>query len=403
MPSYEYTVRDKQGVLQSGIVEGSSQETVLNILQRRGYTVLSLIEKKKAGAFTIPLSVLFGHVSLKDIVLLSRQLSTLFDAQVPVIEAFRTLAEEIKKPELKEALNQILTDVSGGLSLSQAFAKHPRLFSSFYINLIRSGEESGKLQEVFSYLADYVERNYYLTMKARNAMIYPAFILFAFILVIILMLIVVIPGLLEIFEETGQELPIYTRALLYVSTFLRHYGIILAVFIAICLVFLFRWKRTPDGALFFDRLMIHSPIIGTLYRKLYVARLADNLQILIASGIPILRAIEVTKDVVGNLVFARALEAAHKEVRGGGTISSAFRGTPEIPMLVTQMVRIGEATGRLDFILEKIAKFYRQEVDSTVDNLVSLIEPVLIMVLGAGIGLLLISVLMPLYNLVGSF
>ncbi|OGZ96895.1 MAG: hypothetical protein A2847_02710 [Candidatus Sungbacteria bacterium RIFCSPHIGHO2_01_FULL_50_25] len=398
MPSYDYQVRDKEGSLQRGTVEASSQEAVLDILQRRGYTVLSLREKRESK-FSFPF---VGHVSTKDVVILSRQLATLFEAQVPIIEALRTLAEETSKPALKDALGTILNDVTGGLSLSQAFAKHAKYFSAFYISLIRSGEESGKLQEVFSYLAEYVERSYYLTMKARNAMIYPAFILMAFILVIILMLVVVIPGLLEIFEETGQELPFYTKALLYISHGLRNYGIFIAIFFTLCGFFLVRWKRTPEGALFFARLQIHVPLVGELYRKLFVARLADNLTILISSGIPILRAIEVTRDVVGNLVFANALEEAYKAVRGGGTISSAFKNTKEIPLLVTQMIRIGEATGRLDFILQKISKFYQQEVNSAVDNLVSLIEPILIIVLGAGIGFLLMSVLVPLYNLVNA-
>ena len=398
MATFGYQVRDRQGVLEAGTIEASSKDSVLDILQRRGYTVLSVAEKKK-NAFSFSLR---GRATAKDVVVLSRQLATLFEAQVPIIESLRTLAEETSKPALKDALGQILADVTGGLALSQAFAKHPKFFSAFYVNLIRSGEESGKLQEVFLYLADYVERSYYLTMKVRNAMIYPAFILVAFVAVIILMLTVVIPGLLEIFEETGQQLPIYTRALLYLSTFLRVYGIFLVFFLVLAAVFLVRWRRTPDGAMFFARVQIHIPLVGDLYKKLFIARLADNLQILISSGIPILRALEITRDVVGNLVFAAALEGAYKAVRGGGTISSAFKNTPEIPTLVTSMMRIGEATGRLDFILQKISKFYQQEVNSAVDNLVSLIEPILIIVLGLGIGFLLMSVLVPLYNLVGS-
>ncbi|MEK7076817.1 MAG: type II secretion system F family protein, partial [Patescibacteria group bacterium] len=330
MATFEYQVRDRQGVLEAGTIEASSKDSVLDILQRRGYTVLSVAEKKK-NAFSFSL---FGRATAKDVVILSRQLATLFEAQVPIIESLRTLAEETSKPVLKDALGQILADVTGGLALSQAFAKHPKFFSAFYVNLIRSGEESGKLQEVFLYLADYVERSYYLTMKARNAMIYPAFILVAFVAVIILMLTVVIPGLLEIFEETGQELPIYTKALLYLSTFLRHYGIFLGLFLVLAAIFLVRWKRTPDGAMFFARVQIHIPLVPDLYKKLFIARLAENLQILISSGIPILRAIEITRDVVGNLVFAHALEEAYKAVRGGGTISSAFKSTPEIPTLV---------------------------------------------------------------------
>lgn len=387
--------------MRTGVVTASSEEAALDALQQNQLTVVAVRETAPASLFER--SFLFGaRIKHKDIVIFSRQLATLFEARIPVVEALKTLLSEAKKPALRHIIAAILDDVSGGMSLSQAMGKHPRAFSSFYVNLIRSGEESGKLQEIFTYLADYVERSYYLTSKARNSMIYPAFVLLAFVGVLIVMLVVVFPRLISIFEETGQQVPFYTQAIIFVSLFLRRWGILFLLFLVGAGVLLWRWAGTPAGKLFFHRLQVSVPIVGELYRKLFMARLTDNLQTLIMGGIPIVRALSITGDVVGNVVYRQAIERAIESVKGGSTISAAFEQTPEIPLLVTQMIRIGETSGRLDFILGSLSKFYRREVDSVLENIVALIEPALIIFLGVGIGALVASVLVPLYNLVGA-
>lgn len=401
MATFEYTARQQDGETRSGVIEATSQEAALDALHNNALIVISIHEK--AQSFLSRMSIFGGRISQKDIVIFSRQLATLFEAQIPVVQAFKTLVSEAEKPNLKRVTSQILDDITGGMALSQAMSKHPVAFSDFYINLVRSGEESGKLQDVFSYLADYLERSYYITMKARNAMIYPAFILVAFVGVLILMMVAVIPRLAAIFEETGQALPFYTQAILGLSLFLRKWGIFLAFFVLIGTFFGWRWSLSRDGKAFFHRLQISVPIIGSLYRKLYMARLTDNLRTLITGGIPILRALSITGDVVGNVIYKKALDDALEAVKGGNTISSAFERTPEIPSLVTQMIRIGEVSGRLDFILSSVARFYQKEVDSAVENLVALIEPVLIIFLGGAVAILVGSIMVPLYNLVGSF
>mgnify|MGYP001573526439 CR=1 FL=1 len=400
MPLFEYRARTPEGETRTGVVETSSQEAALDLLQRNNLVIISLREYQKpllAGG------IFGGHISQKEIVIFSRQLSTLLEAQVPAVYALKTLIDETRKPAFKTILAEIMNDVSGGLALSQAFGKHPGAFSSFYVNLIRSGEETGKLQEIFSYLADYLERSYYLTVKARNSMIYPAFVLIAFVGVIIVMLTVVIPRLVSIFEEAGATLPIYTQIIIYMSIFLRQWGIALVVAAAAGAVFVWRWSRSGAGRLFFHRLQLRVPVFGAIYQKLFMARLADNLRTLIAGGIPIMKALAVTSDVVGNAVYQRALEQAIEAVKGGGSISSAFERIHEMPVLVTQMVKVGESSGRLEFMLGSVAKFYQKEVDSALENLVALIEPLLIVFLGVGIGILVASILVPLYNLVGTF
>lgn len=401
MPTFEYKARTAEGEVRDGLVTASSEEAALDALQQNKLTVIAV--REAAPPSFLERNILFGtRVRHKDVVIFSRQLATLFEARIPVVEALKTLMGEAEKPALKQVIAEILDDVAGGMSLSQAMGKHPQAFSSFYVNLVRSGEESGKLQEIFTYLADYMERSYYLTSKARNSMIYPAFVLLAFTGVLVVMLVVVFPRLISIFEETGQEVPVYTQAIIFVSLFLRRWGILLLLALAGGGVALWRWGQTPAGKLFFHRLQVSVPIIGELYRKLFMARLTDNLQTLIMGGIPIIRALSITGDVVGNVVYQQAVERAIESVKAGSTISAAFAETPEIPQLVTQMVRIGEQSGRLDFILGSIAKFYRREVDSVLENIVALIEPALIIFLGVGIGALVASVLVPLYNLVGA-
>ena len=401
MPTFEYRARTQEGEPRSGIVTASSEEAAVDALQENDLTVIGI--REAPGPSFLERGVSFGGgVGQKDVVIFSRQLATLFEARIPVASALNTLMSEAGKPALRRVVAQILDDVAGGLSLSQAMAKHPRVFSAFYINLVRSGEESGKLQDIFVYLADYMERSYYLATKARNSLIYPAFVLVAFVGVLVVMLVVVFPRLVSIFEETGQAVPFYTQVVIFVSLFLRRWGILFLLGLAGAGVFLWRWGRTAPGRLFLHRIQLVFPIVGELYRKLFMARLTDNLQTLIVGGIPIVRALSITGDVVGNLVYKNAILRAIESVKAGSTISAAFEATPEIPALVTQMIRIGETSGRLDFILGSIAKFYRREVDNALENIVALIEPALIIFLGVGIGALVASVLVPLYNLVGA-
>ena len=401
MATFEYRGRTPEGEIRTGLIEASSEDAALDLLQQNNLTVVSM--RSTGGPSLFERGFILGSgVKQKDIVIFSRQIATLFEARIPVAVALKTLVSEAQKPVFKAIIAGILDDIAGGMALSQSMAKHPRVFSSFYVSLVRSGEESGKLQEIFTYLADYLERSYYLTSKARNSMVYPAFVLFAFVGVMVVMLVVVFPRLVSIFEETGQAVPWYTQGIIYLSLSLRRWGVLILIVLAGGGVVAWRWAHTKNGRFFFHRLQITAPILGGLYRKLFMARLTDNLQTLIVGGIPIVRALSITGDVVGNAVYQQGIDRAIESVKGGGTISSAFEQTPEIPSLVTQMIRIGETSGRLDSILGNISKFYQRDVDSALENIVALIEPALIIFLGIGVGVLVAAVLVPLYNLVGA-
>ena len=333
---------------------------------------------------------------------MSRQIATLFEAQVSALKAFSLLASNVENPLLSRNLNQVVDDLQAGFSISGAMAKHPDVFSPFYISMVKAGEESGKLTQSFNYLADYLDRQYELTKKTKNALIYPAFVIFTFFVVMGLMFTIVIPKLSQIIEESGQDIPVYTKVVIALSDFFVNYGIFVLIFFVIAGLYIWRLTRSESGKTYLDSLKLSLPAIGNLYRKLYLARIADNLDTTLSSGIPIVRSIEITGDVVGNKAYAKIMADAKEAVKGGSTLSGALDRHEYIPALLVQMIKVGEETGSLATILKTLAKFYKREVDDAVDTLVGLIEPIMIVALGLGVGVLLASVLIPIYNVAGG-
>lgn len=394
---FKYSARTPEGEPREGIVEAINQDSAVEILQKNSLVVVSVAEER--AQFWQMRIKFFDRVKMRDVVIFSRQLSTLFEAKVPVVESLKTLVSESFNITLKNAVSEVLDDISGGSNLSQAMVKHPNVFSSFYVNMVRAGEESGKLHEVFRYLADYLERSYTITSKAKNAMIYPAFVFFGFIGVMIVMLVVVVPRLTSIFEESGAEVPLYTRVVMGLSSFLQNWGVFLLLFFLVIAALLWRFFQTERGQEFLDELKIRIPLLGGLFQKLYLARIADNLGTLIAAGVPILRALQIASDVVGNRVYQKIILDAAESVKAGNTISYSFQKYREIPPLISQMVKIGEESGRLEFILQALSRFYQRDVDNALENLVGLIEPALIIFLGIGVGGLVAAILVPLYNI----
>lgn len=398
---FSYHALDKDGHERAGTVEALSVDVAVTTLQRRGLIVSSIepIEKKS------PLSVEFGFfkkVSNKEIVILSRQIATLFEAQVSALRIFRLLAAEVENKYLSDIMTQIADDLQGGSPISKALARHPKVFSGFYVNMVRSGEESGKLSETFGYLADYLDRTYEVMSKAQNALIYPAFVIGVFVLVMALMLTLVIPRISSILKDSGQEIPIYTAIVIAISDFLVNFGFFILIAIGIGIFFAYRSLQTPSGKLFFDQLKLQVPYVGDLYQKLYLSRIADNFATMLVSGVPVVEAVEITASVVGSNTYENILKEVGEAVKGGASISDALAQHAEIPGIMTAMVRVGEETGELGNILQTLAKFYQREVTTAVDTLVDLIEPMMIVLLGLGVGTLLASVLIPIYNLAGS-
>lgn len=389
--------------MQSGAVEAASRDAAISILQRHDLIIVSLDSKQQESFFSREF-VFLGGVKNKDIVIFSRQLAILFEAQVPIVESFRALIKQTEKPFFKKILSEILNDIEGGTALSKALSAHKKIFSDFYISMITSGEASGKLQSVFSYLADHTEQEYYLTSKIKSAMMYPIFIIIAFILAAISMMIFVVPQLSAVLEETNQELPFITKVLIGSSHFVKDWIFVLLLIPAAMGVFLWRYLKTTEGKGMKDRLILKIPIIGDLLRKVYLSRFSENLSTLIKGGLPIIQALQVTGDVVGNTVYKRIIDVAIGEIKGGGNISDILGRYPTaFPQFVIQMFATGEKTGKLAQVLENVSRFYQKEVENMTNNLTQLIEPILIVVLGIGVGILVASILMPIYNIASGF
>ncbi|MBI2507275.1 MAG: type II secretion system F family protein [Candidatus Niyogibacteria bacterium] len=396
---FYYSAKTTEGEEKSGTVEAASYDLAVAALQKKGLIIISLESAEERRPFWKRFFSFFERVKDRDIVIFSRQLSTLFSAKVPVVDALRVLMGEASSESLRRKLGEIADDIQGGLPISQALSRHPDAFSNFYIQMVRSGEESGKLDEILNYLADYLERSYEITSKARNALIYPAFVLGVFLVVIGIMLVVVVPRLSSIVLEFQQEVPFYTRLIIGLSDFFRTFGIFFLVLFALGVIFLWRWRATSRGRRALSRLQLSAPILKEIYSKVYLARFADNLQTLLSGGVSVARALEISSDVIGNEVYAEIIRESRDSVRGGSSISSALARFEDIPPLVTQMMKVGEETGKLNQILVALSRFYAREVDNTIERLVSLIEPALIVLLGLGVGIIVAAILVPIYNI----
>ncbi|MFZ3011465.1 MAG: type II secretion system F family protein [Minisyncoccia bacterium] len=398
---FKYKAIDDKGANKEGEIDAPNRDIAISGLQRRGLVVISIneeSEKKSIFEFSF-----FEKVKPKDVVILSRQIATLFEAQVSALKAFTMLAVNTENKLLGRKLVQIGDDLQAGVSISGSLARHPDIFSDFYINMVKVGEETGKLNQTFLHLADYLDRQYSLTSKTKNALIYPAFVVITFFVVMTLMFTIVIPKLSSIILDSGQEIPFYTKVVIAVSNLFVNYGFFILIFFILLGIWVWRLSSTPKGKVYLDSLRLSTPAVGNLYKKLYLSRITDNLNTMLSSGVPIVRSIDITADVVGSLVYKEVLGEVADSVKSGVSLSAAFEKHGEqIPGIMVQMVMVGEETGSLGTILKTLTDFYKREVDDAVDTLVGLIEPVMIVVLGLGVGLLLVSVLMPIYNMAGS-
>lgn len=399
-----YQAIDAEGQEKKGTIEAISLDVAISSLQRRGFVISYIDEAETEGSIITKNIAFFDRVSNKDVVILSRQMATLFASQISALRTFNMLASETENPKLSRKLADISESLQGGSTISDSLAKHPDVFTPFYISMVKAGEESGKLDQTFEYLADYLDRTYEVTQKAKGALVYPAFVIFTFIVVMVLMLTLVIPKIGAILVDSGQDVPSYTKFVMGLSSFFVDYGAFLVIGLVVAFFFLFRFVRTNTGKESFDKFKLEIPYIGALYKKLYLSRIADNIDTMLASGIPVVKALELTRSVVDNKVYLDAIEKSTETVKGGIAVSDAFSKFPEqFPNIFIQMMRVGEESGNLGNILSSLSKFYRREVTNAVDTLVSLIEPVMIILLALGVGTLLASVLIPIYNISATF
>ena len=401
MAIFNYRAIDAEGHERQGTIDAVSIDVAITSLQRRGL-VISAIKPEDKPQMGLQINF-FQRVTNEDVVILSRQITTLFEAQVSALRAFQLLASEARTPLLGDKLTAVAADIQNGSSISVALSHQPDVFTPFYVNMVRAGEETGKLDETFAFLADYLDRNYEITKKAKNALIYPVFVLFTFATVMVLMMTMVIPKIAGMLTEQGQAIPIYTRVVIAMSMFMSHYILLFVLIVAGACFLVYQYTTTPHGREVLSVFRLGIPVVGTIFQKLYLSRISDNLATMLKSGVQIMRGIEITIEVVGDPVYERVLRETAVDVKSGMPLSEALRRHPEIPGIVRVMVKIGEETGNMGTVLDTMARFYRREVNNSVDTLVGLIEPLMIVVLALGVGFLLAAVLVPIYNLAGSF
>ncbi len=400
---FHYTAINGNGNKEEGDVDATSLDNAIFIVKKKGFTSIIDVKEKIKTEGNVFITI-FGNffkqkITNKDVVIFSRQVATLFASGVSALRAFRLLGQENENKTLQEEVFNISDDIEKGTSLSGALVKHPDLFSNFYVNMVKSGEESGKLNDVFMYLADYLDRNYELNQKIKKALTYPTFVISTFFVIMAAMLTFVVPKMAAMFAEEGVQLPLVTRIVLGASNLFVEYGHITFPVIIIGIFAFRRWAKTESGGQYIDEQVIKIPVMKTLIQKLFLQRLADNMNTMLTNGVPIVKSIDITASIVENRVYKKLLERVSMKVQTGKSFSKALYEEPLIPNILVQMVHIGEETGELGFILKNLAVFYRRELENSIDNMIALIEPAMIVSLGIGVGVLVSAILLPMYAL----
>jgi len=399
---YSYQAKDLKGVLQKGVIEAASKEAALEVLSKNNFFPMEVKElgAKGEGEAMNRKIALFSGVSTKDVAMFSRQLSIMVDSNVPPAEAIEALGDQTKNTTFREYIYKIAKDVREGVPLSKAFAQYPTVFSSFYINMVKSGEVSGNLPSILTKVADHLESDYEIRSKMMGAMMYPAVIMIIFVLIFVVLMIFVVPGLVEVLQGTGQELPFATRMIISISNFFVDFWYLVALIFAAIAAFVIYFPRTVFGKNVVDSFSLKIPVFGPFLKNTYQARFAENFSTLISAGIPVNEALEVVSDLVGNNVYRDAIMQARDKVVKGESISRVFSQQQSIiSPLFTQMVAVGEQTGRLDSSLMNVVRFYKREINIFVDSISSVIEPILIIGLAVMVGFLVAAVLLPIYQI----
>lgn len=379
------------------MVEASSREAALSLLQKQQLYV-TYLEKEETPFYAQRLEI-FQGISMKDIVLFSRQIAMMFNAKISLVESLRVLASQTKNSQFQDKLLDISVEVEGGSPFSKAISRHPKVFSTLYVAMVKAGEESGKLSDSLNYLAEHLEREYELLSKTRGALIYPSLVLVLAIAVVFLVVNTVVPQLEVLLDEVKAEVPAFTQVVLSVSLVIRQYGLLVIGGIVLSIFLLIRFYKTEEGKKVFDNVFLKVPLVSNLLKTLYLSRLAESLSTLISGGLMLSQALELSSDIVGNSLYQKAILSIRDEVRRGTPISSVLALYPNLfPPLFVQMTLVGERTGSLDTSLMEVAEFYQGEVERGMDNLISILEPVLIILLGGGTGGLIFSILIPLYQ-----
>jgi len=394
MPTFKYIAKEINGKTASGVLEYSDKALLIDALRKKGLIIISIEETAYKKQMLSK-----GGVKLEEIVIFSRQLATMVDSGIPLVQALDILCEQIEKPAFKNILGKIKDDIETGSSLSDALGRHPAVFSTLYVNMVRAGESSGALDDILDRLASYLEKTNTLQRKVKSSLVYPAVVITMAILITLVMLLKVIPTFKGIFSMLGGQLPLPTRVLILISDTIRQMFLCVAAGITVMVIALKKYINTPQGKEVFDRGLLAMPVLGPLFRKVAVAKFTRTLATLVKSGVPILVSLEIVAKTSGNAVIEKAVESVRKGIKEGENIADPLAKSGAFPPMVVRMIKVGEQTGELEKMLTKIADFYEDQVDAAVSGLTSLIEPLIIAFLGIVIGGIVIAMFLPVFKL----
>jgi type IV pilus assembly protein PilC len=400
MPVFRYSAKDNTGRLISGVIEADTDAMVVERLRDMGFFITNLERTVERTDVFQSLQGLFG-IGLKDLAILSRQFATMINAGLSLVRTLSILEQQSSNRRLKEIVAQVRVDVEGGRPLSDAMGRHPKAFSSLYVNMVKAGETGGVLDEVLERIANYMEKEQALRSKIKAAMVYPLLLSTAALGGLFFMTIVILPQFESLFKELGGsgQLPLPTQMAMAASVAIRQYWHVLFIAMAIGLYILRRYLATPGGRARYDRFKLKMPVVGELNRKIVVARFTRTLGTLIASGVPIMQSLEVVAKAIDNVVIGEAVDAVRSSIREGQTIAIPLQFSGVFPPMVVQMAKVGEETGALEQMLQKVADFYDVEVETMVASLTSLLEPLLIIFMGVIVGAMVISLYLPIFQL----
>lgn len=403
MGFFNYRVRDEDGKIKEGGIEATNVKKATEVLEKQGYLIVSL-EKIVKKSFTEKVTDLLTRVSIKEIALLSEQMATMFEAGVPIVETLRILTKQTVNKKLRKILEEVANDVESGVKLSYALGQYPKVFSQFYVGMVRSGEAAGQVSRNLNFLAAQMKKIHELRSEIKGAMMYPAFIVAGVVGVMLLAVFYVIPNLLSVLTETGDvELPLSTRIVMAITNFATGYWYILLAIMLLLAIGGYSYLKTENGRKNFDYVLLKTPLFGKMIQKYYLSQFASNLSSLISGGVSIVEAFQMVGDMMPNKVYQGIFLETAEKIRGGQRINSVMAKKLVIPPMLTNMLAVGEETGKVDKVLDKLADYYQREVDTQVKGMVSLIEPVLMVGLGLAVGVLVSAVLMPMYNMASSF
>jgi type IV pilus assembly protein PilC len=395
MPTFTYTARDQKGQMQQATIEAPSRDEVMKQLGKQRLQVIKVDEgaaPKKRG----------GSIKMRDIVIFTRQFSTMINAGLPLVQALSILAEQSENPVLKDVTRQVVFDVESGNTLADAMRKHPKAFNELYVNMVSAGEAGGILDTILLRLAVFIEKNDALVRKVKGAMIYPGVIMSVAGVAISALLFFVIPTFQKMFAEAGVPLPGPTQLVIFLSETLQHYWWAMIIGAVVGFRIFVSWHKTPNGTMTVDKWLLRMPVLGDVVRKSAVSRFTRTLGTLISSGVSILEGLEITAKTSGNRVIHDAIMESRASIAGGDTISAPLKKSKVFPPMVISMINVGEQTGGLDEMLTKIADFYDDEVDAAVSGLMAMMEPMMIVFLGIIVGGMVVAMYLPIFDMVNA-